>query len=54
MSAAEAALDELQGFMRRLQREIKDLAWSALPVEEKQRIEAGNEAFRAALQARKE
>jgi len=54
MSAAEAALDELQHFMSRLRREIKDLAWSALPKEEQQRIEAGNEAFRAALQARKE
>jgi len=49
MSAAEAALDELQGFMRRLQRDIKDLEWSALPEKEKQRIAASNEAFRAEL-----
>jgi len=47
MSAAEAALEELQDFMHRLQSEIKDLEWSALPEEEQQRIEASNEAFRA-------
>jgi len=54
MSAAEAALDELKDFMRRLQSAVRDLKWSALPEAEKQRIEASTEAFRAELQARKE
>jgi len=52
MSAAEAALNELQGYMRRLQSEIKDLEWSALPEEKKQQIRAGNEAYLAELKAR--
>jgi hypothetical protein len=52
MTAAEAALDELQGFTRRLQSQIKDLKWSALPEEEKQRIQASNEAYRAELHER--
>ena len=49
VTAAEAALEELQDFMHRLQSEIKDLEWSALPEAEKQRIQASNEAYRAAL-----
>jgi len=53
MSAVEEALDELQGIMCRLQHQIKDLEWSALPEEEKQRIEFSNEAYRAELQTRK-
>ncbi|MCL2301097.1 MAG: hypothetical protein FWC27_13220 [Firmicutes bacterium] len=53
MSAAEAALDELQGIIHRLQREIRDLKWSALPEEEKQRIQTGNDAYREKLQRSK-
>ena len=49
MSAAEAALDALEEFMRRLHGEIKEYEWSALPEEEQQRIQASSEAYRAAL-----
>ena len=49
MGAAEAALDELQGIMRRLQSQIRDLEWSALPDDEKQRIQASKEAYLAEL-----
>lgn len=52
ISAAEAALDELKDFMRRLQSEVRDLEWSALPLEEQQRIEASNEALRNRLKTR--
>ena len=49
MSAVEAALVELLTIVRRLQNEIKEYEWSALPEEEKQRIQANSEAYRAAL-----
>jgi len=53
MTPVEAALEELHDFVRRLHLQVRDLEWSALPDDEKDRIQASNEAYRAELQARK-
>jgi len=54
LSVIEAALEELLDFMRRLSNDVRDLEWGEKSEEEKERIRASGEAYRAELQARKE